>query len=362
MTKIITAALPYINNVPHLGHIAGSHLPADIYNRFCKIKGEETLFIGGSDVHGTPSLILSREIGISPEVLTDNLHKVHKKLYDYFNISYDNYSKTSSSIHKKNAQNFFTKLDDNGYIQEKTSIMKYCEHDKLFLPDRLIEGTCPNCGYENSNGDQCEKCGSLTESSLLLDSKCKLCGNKPIEKEDTHLYFSLDKVSNEISNWIKTKVDVFNNITYSEAQNWLNKDLHPRSITRNMTWGIPVPKKIYEDKVFYVWFEAPIAYISFIKEINHENLWENKNTKIYHFLGKDNIPFHTIFWPGLLMGNGKYNTPNNVIGYNYLTYENEKFSKSKGIGIFCINFLNCDINIDSLRAYLTHILPEKKRL
>lgn len=360
MVKIITAALPYINNVPHLGHIIGSHLPADVYNRFCKLNGEETCFVGGSDVHGTPSLLLAKELNIEPKILTDKLHEVHKKIYKYFNISYDNYSKTSSPHHLENTQNFFKEIEKNGYIEEQEVLMKYCLHDKIFLPDRFVEGVCPNCGYESANGDQCEKCGILIEPSTLISAKCKLCGTSPIEKNDIHLNFKLDKLSNEIRAWVEEKKNVFNSITNSEAQNWLSKELHSRSITRSMKWGIPVPNEKYLDKVFYVWFEAPIAYISFVEEINSEKLWEKKDTKIYHFLGKDNIPFHTIFWPGLLLGNKKYTLPYNVVGYNYLNYENEKFSKSKGIGVFCINFLDSDVNIDSIRAYLISILPEKK--
>ena len=361
MKKIlITAALPYINNVPHMGHIVGSHLPADIFYRYCIQKGYEAVFIGGSDEHGTPSVIAARETNMNTDEFVNKLHFIHKEIYDKLEINYSIYSRTSSLNHHKIVKDFFKEVYKNGYISKEKVKMYYSEEDKMFLPDRFITGTCPKCKYEGANGDQCESCGYiLTNSTELINPKSKISGSTPILKETEHLYFDLDKLSGKLEEWLETKKDILKSNVYAEGKKWIKDGLRKRSITRDMSWGIKVPLEGFEDKVFYVWFDAPIGYITFADEINKMDFW-TKDTEIYHFLGKDNIPFHIVFWPAMLLANSKFNMPYYVAGYNYLNYEGQKFSKSKKIGVFCYNLLHSDIDIDSLRFYLTSVLPESK--
>ena len=361
---LITAALPYINNVPHMGHIVGSHLPADIFYRYSKMKGHNVIFVGGSDEHGTPSVMAAKDLGIPVKQLVDKLHEVHKKVYKKMGISYTNYSRTSSSTHHEVVKDFFNTVNkQEGIIHEGKVNMYYCEHDKMFLPDRFVVGICPKCGYDSANADQCEACGGVITPGELIEPKCKTCTAVPTMKESNHLYINLEKLSKDLSTWIKEKKDVWRGYVYSEAKKWLDEGLKSRSITRDMEWGIKVPLKGFEDKVFYVWFDAPIGYITFVKELGenyYNDFWKNKDTKIYHFLGKDNIPFHTIFWPAMLLANKEHNMPHNIVGTHFLNYEGKKFSKSKGIGVFCFNILDSSINMDTLRAYLTTVIPETK--
>jgi methionyl-tRNA synthetase len=360
---LITAALPYINNVPHMGHIVGSHLPADVFYRYNKLIGNDAIFIGGSDEHGTPAMVTASEVGMNVKDLVDMLKVKHKEIYDKLNISYTNYSGTSSPVHSEVTADFFKTLDEKGYIEEKEMEMFYCDNCKMFLPDRFVVGTCPYCGYEQANGDQCEKCGRVFANAELLNPKCKTCGQTPTIKKSKHLFFNLEKTKDMLNSWIESKKDIFRPYVYAEAKRWINEGLKSRCITRDILWGIPVNKQGYENKVFYVWFEAPIGYISFVKELGDDMLkkyWLDKDAKIYHFLGKDNIPFHAVFFPAMLLANGNYNMPYNVIGYNFLNYEGQKFSKSRKIGVFCNPLLDSDIEIDALRAYLVSILPENK--
>lgn len=360
---LITAALPYINNVPHVGHVIGSHLPADIFARFCRLEGNNVTFVGGADEHGTPAVITAKEVGVSTKTLVDKLKQEHKKVYSKLNISYDNFSGTSIPVHKGITQEFFLKMKENGYIEEQEIEMYYCEECKMFLPDRFIRGTCPKCGYEDADGDQCEKCFSALSSTELIKPRCYTCGHTPVIKKSKHYFFSLDKISDKLDAWLDSKKEVFRPYVFAEAKRWIKDGLKPRCITRDMNWGIPVVGEGFEDKVFYVWFEAPIGYISITNELStalYETLWHGENSKIYHFLGKDNIPFHTVFFPGMLLANGTYNMPYNVSGYNFLNYEGKKFSKSKRIGVFCTPLLTSDMEVDALRGYLTAILPENK--
>lgn len=363
-TILVTAALPYINNVPHMGHIVGSHLPADIFYRYCKVKGHDVAFIGGSDEHGTPSVIAAHELGVPIRQLTDRLHDIHRRVYEKLNISYTNYSRTSKQIHHEVTKDFFKEIDAKGtYIHEEEMNMYYCEHDSLFLPDRFVIGTCPKCGYTSAYADQCEKCSSVISPGELFDARCRTCNNPPVLKSSPHLFLDLEKLSSKINAWVEEKKDVWNHHVYTTAKKWINEGLRMRSITRDLAWGVSVPNTKFEKKVFYVWFDAPIGYITFTKELGdsyYEKYWKNSNSKIYHFLGKDNIPFHTIFWPGMLIAHGGYTMPYNVVGFHYLNYEGQKFSKSKGIGVFCYNLLDSTINIDTLRAYLTSVIPESK--
>lgn len=360
---LVTAALPYINNVPHMGHIVGSHLPADIFHRYCKAKGYDTIFVGGSDEHGTPSAIVAKELDLHPQQLVDKLHEIHKKVYEKLNISYTNYSRTSNLTHHKMVQDFFNVINEKGYITKRKMNMYFCENDNMFLPDRFVVGTCPKCGYDSANADQCESCTSVLAPNELVDPHCKSCNETPIIKESEHLYIRLDQLAKSLDQWIETKKDTWRHHVYTEAKKWINEGLKERSITRDLEWGVKVPSEVIEGKVFYVWFDAPIGYMTFTKELGDEvfdEYWREPTSKIFHFLGKDNIPFHTVFWPGMLIADGRSNLPSNIVGYNYLNFEQQKFSKSKGIGVFCYNLLDSDIDIDVLRSYLTTVIPETK--
>lgn len=363
--RLITAALTYVNNIPHVGHIVGCHLPADIYARFCRSYGYDTTFVGGSDMHGTPSLVTAQELGIPVEQLTSNLHEIHKKIYEKLNISYDIYSNTHTETHKKVTTDFFLDLDKNGYITEGEIEMFYCEHCNMFLPDRFVVGTCPRCGYEGANGDQCEKCDSLFSLNELKSAHCKVCGEPANLKKSKHIFLKLSSATDMLDKWLDTKKEIFRPHVYAEAKKWVTEGLKDRCISRDITWGFPIPLKGYENKVLYVWFDAPIGYISLTKEISeqkYKDLWLNKNAKIYNFVGKDNIQFHTVFFPSMLLEEGKYNKAYNVVGLNFLNYEGQKFSKSKKIGVFCNALLNDnpEVDIDTLRAYLTTIIPENR--
>lgn len=355
--RLITAALPYINNIPHLGHIVGSHLPADIFARFCRSRGYDTLFVGGTDEHGSTTEIAAEQCGVDVKTFGDKLYAEHKKIYDWFNISYDNFSRTVKPIHYKTTQEFFKKIYDHGLIREGTMKVFYSPKEKRYLPDRYIIGTCPKCGYEKANGDQCEKCTSVLEPLQLVNPKSLVSGDNLEIRETNHLFLRLDKLSDRLEKWIK-KQKIWRSQVSALAMGWIRDGLKERCITRDLKHGVPVPLKGYENKVLYVWFDAPIGYVSFAREISKDDSFWEGNSKIYHFLGKDNIPFHTIFWPAILLARGELNLPHNVIGLQYLNYEGGKFSKSQKRGVFCEKLPETRINVDLLRAYLTFIIPE----
>ena len=360
---LVTAELPYINNVPHMGHIVGSHLPADIFYRYLKSKGVETLFIGGSDEHGTPSAIAAKELGLHPQELVDKLHEIHQRVYKKLNIAYDNYSRTSKPVHHETVRAFFEKIRDNEFTHTGNVQMFFCQNDNMFLPDRYVIGTCPKCDYEAANADQCESCTLVLAPNDLVDPHCKSCGTEPTMRESEHIYIDLAKLSERLDSWIEGRKGTWKPHVYSEAKKWINEGLKSRSITRDMEWGIKLPVGGLENKVFYVWFDAPIGYMTFTRELGEgafEEYWKNPDAQIYHFLGKDNIPFHTIFWPSMLLAHGGLNLPSNVVGQNYLNFEGQKFSKSKGVGVFCYNLLDSDVDIDVLRSYLTTVIPETR--
>lgn len=360
--RLITAALPYINNVPHLGHIAGSHLPADIFARYCRSKGYETLFVGGTDENGSTSEIAAEKIGVDINEFCAKLHEEHKKVYKWFNISYDNFSRTTKPLHHETTQEFFKKLYENGFITKGKIKVFYSPKEGRFLPDRYVKGTCPKCGYEDANADQCENCTSILDPEQLINPRSAITGSEVELREVEHLFFRLDKLSEGLEEWLKEKKD-WRPQVISLALAWIKEGLKERCITRDLKHGVKVPLEGFEDKVFYVWFDAPIGYISSTKEAdpkNWEKFWKDKSTKIYHFLGKDNIPFHTIFWPAMLMAHGEFNLPYRVEGLQYLNYEGRKFSKSKKWGVFCERLPETNIDPDLIRAYLTLILPESK--
>jgi len=358
--RLTTAALPYVNNVPHLGNIVGSHLPAEIFARYCRLKGHDVLFIGGTDEHGTPSEIAAEKMGISPKELCDRFYKIHKEIYDWFNFSYDNFSRTSRKIHHKTTQDFFKKIYKKGWVLEKKMKLPYCLSCQRFLADRYIEGVCPFCGYKDARGDQCENCGRVLDPIELKNPRCVICQSKKIEfREVKHLFLDLRKLSKKLETWIKSSKHWRGQVK-NLALGWIKEGLNPRCISRDLKWGIRVPLKGYGDRVFYVWFEAPIGYISSTKERfkNWRQYWQNPQCKIYYFVGKDNIPFHTIFWPGSLMAHGGLTLPYNVVGLQYLNYEGGKFSKSRGRGVFCENLPGAGLEADYWRFYLTFLIPE----
>ncbi len=359
-TRLVTAALPYINNVPHLGHIVGSHLPADIFARFCRTKGYDTLFIGGTDEHGSTSEIAASEVGADFETFGVKLHEEHKKIYDWFNISYDVFSRTPSKTHISTTQDFFKKINTNGFITSGKMKVFYSPKEDRYLPDRYIRGTCPRCGYEDATGDQCENCTAVLDPTQLINPRSSISGEKIEIREREHLFLRLDKLSPQLESWIKSQTTWRPQVT-SLALSWIKEGLKERCITRDLKHGVPVPLPGFEDKVFYVWFDAPIGYLSFTKEAapkRWQKFWQDDSSKIYHFLGKDNIPFHTIFWPGMLLAHGNINLPHQVIGLQYLNYEGGKFSKSQKRGVFCEKLPETGLDSDVMRAYLTFLIPE----
>src|SRR3989344_4306196 len=270
--RLITAALPYINNVPHLGHIIGSHLPADIFARYCRAKGYETIFIGGTDENGSASEIAAMQVGVGIKEFSDRLFQEHKKIYEWFNISYDNFSRTSNPIHHKTTKDFFKKVFKNGFIRIGKMKVFYSQKDNMFLPDRYVKGICPRCGYEEANGDQCEKCTTLIDASSLINPKSTISGEKVELRETEHLFFRLDKMSKELEEWLNSKKYWRSQVT-SLALGWIKEGLKERCITRDLKHGVKVPLNEFKDKVFYVWFDAPIGYISITKEASPEG-WE----------------------------------------------------------------------------------------
>ena len=285
MAKVlVTAALPYINNVPHMGHIVGSHLPADIFHRYLISSGRDAVFVGGSDEHGTPSVVAAKELGVSPQVLVDRLYDVHRAVYERLDIGYDIFSRTSSEGHHQTVRDFFEGIEGNGFISQGSVDMPYCERDDMFLPDRFIEGECPKCGYEDANGDQCENCSTILNSVDLVNPHCKICGDSPEVRTSEHLYLDLPRLGERLDSWIEENEANWRNHVHGAARQWLDDGLQSRSITRDMDWGVHVPGQ--EGKVFYVWFDAPIGYYSFTRELGEDvarEVWE-EDGEIYHFL------------------------------------------------------------------------------
>ncbi|MBI4447916.1 methionine--tRNA ligase [Candidatus Woesearchaeota archaeon] len=361
--RLVTAALPYTNNVPHIGNIVGSHLPADIFARYCRLMGYDTVFIGGTDEHGTATEITAQKYGVTPKRVCDFFYSIHKQIYEWFEISYDNFSRTSNPTHHKFSQEFFKKVYENKFMVEKELDLPYCKVCAKYLSDRFIEGVCPSCGYEKAKGDQCESCSRILDPIKLKNPSCAVCGSEKIEfKKVKHLFLDLEKLSPKLEAWIK-KQDMWRQQVSGLAMGWIKEGLKPRCITRDLQWGVKVPIKGFEDKVIYCWFDAPLGYISFTQEWDPKRwseFWQKKDSKIYHFIGKDNIPFHTIFFPGMLLANGEFNLPYNVVGLQYLNYERTKFSKSKGVGVFCENLPTAGLDADYWRFYLTFTIPETK--
>ena len=358
---IVTSALPYANNVPHLGNLM-CVLSADVYTRFLRLKNKDVISVLGTDEHGTTTETKALEEGLTPKQITDKYFKIHKTIYDWFNCEYDCFGRTSSKENHEIAKEIFLSLDKQGYIKEQTIKQAYCEKCKKFLADRFVEGTCPYCNYEDARGDQCDNCGKLLEPKELKNPKCKICSSKPIFKETKHLFIDLPKLQPKLESWIKKSEQNWSQNAKTMTHGWLKEGLKLRAITRDLKWGIPIPKKGYEGKVFYSWFDAPIGYISIAKETRKDwaKYWKDKDTELVQFMGKDNIPFHTILFPAFLIGADLGYTLLDKISVNeYLNYESGKFSKSRNIGVFGDDAMKLGIPADVFRYYLLVNRPEK---
>ncbi len=362
--RLITSALPYVNNIPHLGNLT-QVLSADVYARFCRSRGYETLYICGTDEYGTATETRALLEKVTPRELCDYYNKIHKDIYKWFNISFDYFGRTSTEKQTEIVQSLFNDVEKAGYINEKEIEQLYCPTCKRFLADRFVEGTCPSCDSDDARGDQCNNCGKLLEPTELIDSHCSVCHSKPEVKKTKHLYLDLPKALPLLEKWMeKASVDGYwANNAIAVTKSWIRDGLKERCITRDLKWGIPVPKKGYEDKVFYVWFDAPIGYISITAEKfdDYKNWWQNpENTELYQFIGKDNIPFHTVIFPStLLASNRKWTMLHHMSSSEYLNYEGGKFSKSKGIGIFGNDVQSTNIDADIWRFWMYYNRPEK---
>lgn len=364
----ITSALPYANGPVHIGHLAGVYIPADIYARYLRNNGKEVLFIGGSDEHGVPITIKARKEGVTPQDIVDRYHEIIRKSFHDLGISFDIYSRTSCEEHHKTAAEYFTKLYEAGKLVEQTSQQYYDEEAKQFLADRYITGTCPNCGNEHAYGDQCEACGSSLNATDLINPKSALSGNTPVLKETKHWYLPLDQYDPWLREWIlKGHKEDWRPTVYGQCKSWIEQGLQPRAVTRDLNWGVKVPLKEADGKVLYVWFDAPIGYISFTKQWaeehggNWEQWWKNDDTKLVHFIGKDNIVFHCIIFPCMLKADGSYIVADNVPANEFLNLEGNKISTSKNWAVWAHEYVeDFPGKQDVLRYTLTSIAPETK--
>ncbi|MDR1623650.1 MAG: methionine--tRNA ligase [Tannerellaceae bacterium] len=361
---LITTALPYANGPVHIGHLAGVYVPADIYARYLRLKGEEVLMIGGSDEHGVPITIRAKKEGVTPQDIVDRYHHIIKKSFEDFGITFDIYSRTTSKIHYDMASEFFRILYDKGEFIEKTSEQYYDDEAKQFLADRYITGKCPHCGNENAYGDQCEACGTSLSPTDLIDPKSAISGSVPVMKETKHWYLPLDKWEPFLRQWILEGHTEWKSNVYGQCKSWLDMGLQPRAVSRDLDWGIPVPVEGAGGKVLYVWFDAPIGYISNTKELrpdDWETWWKDPETKMLHFIGKDNIVFHCIVFPAMLKAEGSYNLPENVPANEFLNLEGDKISTSRNWAVWLHEYLeDMPGKQDVLRYVLTANAPETK--
>ena len=360
----VTSALPYANGPVHIGHMAGVYIPADIYVRYLRLKKEDVLFIGGSDEHGVPITIRAKKEGITPQDVVDRYHSLIKKSFQEFGISFDVYGRTTSNTHHEMASEFFKTLNNKGEFVEQTSEQYYDPKAETFLADRYITGECPHCHAEGAYGDQCEKCGTSLNPTDLINPISTITGSKPIMKETKHWYLPLDKHEQWLSQWILEDHKEWRPNVYGQCKSWLDMGLHPRAVSRDLNWGIPVPVEGAEGKVLYVWFDAPIGYISNTKELlpnDWEKWWKEKDTRLIHFIGKDNIVFHCIVFPAMLKAEGSYILPDNVPSNEFLNLEGDKISTSKNWAVWLHEYLH-DFpgKQDVLRYVLTANAPETK--
>ncbi|KAL2249375.1 probable methionine--tRNA ligase [Sesamum indicum] len=363
---LITSALPYVNNVPHLGNIIGCVLSADVFARYCRMRGYNAIYICGTDEYGTATETKAMEEGCSPKEICDKYHAIHKDVYQWFNISFDEFGRTSSPQQTEVCQAIFKKLLENNWLSENTMQQLYCDTCKRFLADRLVEGNCPTpgCNYDSARGDQCEKCGKLLNPTELLDPKCKVCRNTPRIRDTNHLFLELPLLKDRLEEYIRTTsvAGGWSQNAIQATHAWLREGLKPRCITRDLKWGVPVPHEKFKDKVFYVWFDAPIGYVSITSchTPEWEKWWKNpENVELFQFMGKDNVPFHTVMFPSTLLGTGENWTFMKTISVTeYLNYETGKFSKSKGVGVFGNDAKDTNIPVEVWRYYLLTNRPE----
>lgn len=366
--KMITAALPYANGPVHIGHLAGVYIPADVYARFQRRLGKDVAFICGSDEHGIPITIRAKKEGVTPQDIVDKYHEIIKKSFSDLGISFDEYSRTTSKKHYETSQDFFKVLYEKGKFTEEVSEQYFDEQAGEFLADRYIVGTCPNCGNENAYGDQCEKCGSTLSPSELINPKSMLSGNVPILKDTKNWYLPLNEYEDFLNEWIiEGHKDDWKPNVYGQVKSWLNDGLKPRAMTRDLNWGVPVPLPNAEGKVLYVWFDAPIGYISFTKEWAEKNgkdwkdYWQNENSDLVHFIGKDNIVFHCIIFPAMMKAHGDYIMPKNVPAFEFLNLENDKISTSRNWAVWAHEYVEeFPGQQDVLRYALLSSAPETK--
>lgn len=366
--KLITSALPYVNNIPHLGNLI-QVLSADVFARFCRLRGYTSLYVCGTDEYGTATETKALEEGKTPRELCDYYHAIHRDIYHWFNIAFDYFGRTSTPQQTEIVQGLFKDIDKNGFIKEHAIEQLYCAHCNRFLADRYVRGTCPHCGYEDARGDQCEACGKLLEPTELKAPRCSTCGATPEPRSTKHLYIDLPGIVPQYEPWMqKASVEgQWSNNAVQMTKGWLRDGLQERAITRDLKWGIPVPKAGFEDKVFYVWFDAPIGYISITKcftdltGADWKNWWlEQNDIELFQFIGKDNIPFHTVIFPCSLIASGKdWVKLHHISSSEYLNYESGKFSKSKGIGVFGSDAKDSGIPADMWRFYIFYNRPEK---
>ena len=366
----VTSALPYANGPVHIGHLAGVYVPADIYVRYLRLKGEDVLFVGGSDEHGVPITIKARNEGVTPQDIVDRYHTIIKGAFAEFGIKFDVYSRTTSKTHYETASDFFKKLYEEGKFIEQTSEQYYDTEAKQFLADRYITGKCPHCGNEKAYGDQCESCGTSLSATDLIDPKSTISGSIPEMRETKHWYLPLDQHEEWLRQWILEDHKEWKTNVYGQCKSWLDMGLQPRAVSRDLDWGIPVPVEGAEGKVLYVWFDAPIGYISNTKELceaepekfgNWETWWKDPETRLVHFIGKDNIVFHCIVFPAMLKAEGSFILPDNVPANEFLNLEGDKISTSRNWAVWLHEYLvDFPGKQDVLRYVLTANAPETK--
>ncbi len=360
---LITSALPYANGPIHIGHLAGVYIPSDIYTRYLRLKGEDVIHVCGSDEHGVPITLKARQEGVSPQVIVDRYHELNKKAFEDFGISFDIYSRTTAKIHYETASEFFRTLYDKGVFIEKTTEQFYDEEAKQFLADRYITGTCPHCGYEKAYGDQCEQCGSSLSPTELINPRSTISGSKPVLRKTRHWYLPLDRYEPFLRKWILQDHKEWKTNVYGQCKSWLDQGLQPRAVSRDLDWGVPVPVEGAEGKVLYVWFDAPIGYISATRELTPDwkKYWKDPDTRMIHFIGKDNIVFHCIIFPTMLQTEGSYILPDNVPANEFLNLEGDKISTSRNWAVWLHEYLEeFPGRQDVLRYVLTANMPETK--
>ncbi len=366
MKLLVTSALPYANGDLHLGHLAGAYLPADIFVKYHRLKGSDVVYICGSDEHGVPITIAAQQAGCTPQEIIDRYHSSIKTAFERFGMEFDNYSRTSLPVHHQTAQDFFRRVHQKGFLVPQTTRQLYCPKDKMFLADRYVEGTCPHCGNPGARGDQCEACGRWIEPFDLIEPRCKTCGSTPEIRETTHWFFALSRFEGQLRQWLDAKPDWKPNVKQF-CRGWFDKGLRDRSVTRDLSWGVRVPLSEAGDKVMYVWFDAPIGYISSTKEWAErqgrpdrwKDYWLDQKTRMVHFIGKDNIVFHAIVWPAMLMAHGDFVLPADVPANEFLNLEGDKISTSRNWAVWLPEYLK-EFPADALRYALGVNLPENR--